>query len=397
MLRRSATLLLVSLAVLGFLAANTSASPLAPSSAHSSSSRSHSSASENISPTQTTTSSTSSTPTPSPYPQFPNANALLQQSLASHILTIIYTLFVGSQLVFLSQKLEKVTLGNMASIPLSGVVWIALLNNDMEPMPITPSSSTTGQMSSSGLGFPSIALIMPIHAFGICLSILALRIKYWRQISMLIMAGSGGLFLALTLVLLRQGLLIPHYFPNWILVIVCTALSMVGCIWGKSFVMISSPTFTGAFFIALGIDVVVHREGGALVGLKVFFDHSLSTALYQPEKSTQLIMGLSLVLALPAIYIHHQFSPRNEWPWAERRHHHHQTHNVQRYTYLTFSQLASTHSQTDADSDITPRRPRSAYHRVKKRDISVPLPYLPPRSHFSKDSAEYSPFDSQLR
>jgi hypothetical protein len=46
---------------------------------------------------------------------------LLQQSLASHILTIIYTLFVGIQLAFFSQKLGKVTLGNMASIPVSGI------------------------------------------------------------------------------------------------------------------------------------------------------------------------------------------------------------------------------------------------------------------------------------
>jgi len=384
---------LVLVLVITICAAAGYALPFAPSSTHSGSSRALSA----TSPTQSADSSSAPTPTntpPLPYPEFPDANTLLKQSLASHVLTILYTLFVGTQLAFLSQKFEKVTLGNIASIPLSGLVWIALLNNDMESMPSQPSVNAMKTTSNSGLGFPSIGLILPIHAFGICLSILALRIKGFRQAFMGIMAGSGGLFLALTLVLLREGLLIPLYFPNWILIIAGMAISEAVCIWSKSLIMIASPTLTGAFFIGLGIDIIVHRDGGALVGLKILFDHKLSTDLYQPEESTQLIMGLSMLLGILMIYIHHQFGPRNPWPWTER-HHQHSKHNVQRYTYLTFSQLARSHS--DMDSDIVPRRPKSVYHRVKKRDISVPLPYFPPRSHFSRESSEFSHFDSQIR
>lgn len=76
-----------------------------------------------------------------------------------------------------------------------------------------------------GLGFPSIALILPIHAFGICLSVIALRINHFRQFAMMLTAASGGLFLAIQIVLLRHDLLIPLYFPNWLLILAFTFTS----------------------------------------------------------------------------------------------------------------------------------------------------------------------------
>lgn len=168
-------------------------------------------------------------------------------------------------------------------------------------------------------------------------------------------------------------------------------------LWYKEFMMIMSPTLSGIFFLALGVDTGIHRKGGALMGLRVLFDHNVATEMYIPEKSTQLVIGLFFVVAAPIIYIHHRFGPKNEWPWTERRLHH-SKHLVQQYTYLTFSQLQRTGSRpSDVESDmlsslaLEPRQPKKIYHRsrVRKRDISVPLPFVTPTSHFIRYNTEF--------
>lgn len=80
-----------------------------------------------LSLSQTSSVVTSPLPFPSNYPppytqtQQSDASRYTHQSLVSHILTCVYTLLVGIQLLFTSQYLEMMTLGNVTSIYLSGI------------------------------------------------------------------------------------------------------------------------------------------------------------------------------------------------------------------------------------------------------------------------------------
>jgi hypothetical protein len=182
-----------------------------------------------------------------------------------------------------------------------------------------------------------------------------------------------------------------------------------------------------------------------LVGLKVLFDHRLSSvsshillrsrpyslnfytvplptreidpadhgafisSWVRIPRSAPAVFSTSSPSSFLLVYLHHRIGPRNEWPWIEPHSHSRRPssiHDVRRYTYHTFTQLAnaSTHTDMDMKRDvIIPRRPKSVYHRVKKRDISLPLPSpeFPPGSlgsqYFTRDRESSDFADSQSR
>jgi len=213
---------------------------------------------------------------------------------APMVLWLSFALTVGPFLALGGMRLWRITTALAIGLVFALCVWVVIVNvvnaEGLSDLVLTLITLTFFVLGSVGGLFKSCNL-----AGLTALSIL------------------GGMSVGMRLVLMREGLLLHPTGLNWIIIVVCAAVGFVVTLFRHRLGTALSCTFTGTFFLSLGIDLAVNRQNGVSRGLRHLLDGNGTHVLalrdipYEPPISTQILLSLSIFLALALAYVQFRF------------------------------------------------------------------------------------------
>lgn len=147
-------------------------------------------------------------------------------------------------------------------------------------------------MNSTGVP-DFLVFLLVLLLFGVGLGVGFLTVDY--AIGSVMLGAVGGLSVGMRIVLLREGLLVPLFFVNWIIVglfgllgsivvvtkermgVVRICLSLSYTTPGADLILIQQiigSSSAGTFLIGLGVDLFLNRQSGMSRGLRFLFDRN---------------------------------------------------------------------------------------------------------------------------
>ncbi|KAF9652815.1 hypothetical protein BDM02DRAFT_3258344 [Thelephora ganbajun] len=170
--------------------------------------------------------------------------------------------------------------------------------------------------------------------------------KFCRLAGLTALSILGGMSVGMRVVLMREGLLIHPTSLNWIIIVACAVAGFVVTLLRQRIGIALSCTFTGTFFLSLGIDLAANQQNSVSRGLRHLLDGNNAHVLalrnlpYKPPISTQITLSLSIGLALVMAYVQFRFfsdyleEPSRAQPFSQY-----------------FSSINSSHSTEKLDMD----------------------------------------------
>lgn len=210
------------------------------------------------------------------------------------VLWLSFGLSVGLFLTLGGMRLWRVTTAMAIGLVFSFCVWVAIVN----------------VMESEG---PSDILLALITLSSFVVGSLGGLFKFCRLAGLTALSILGGMSVGMRLVLMREGLLLHPTALNWIVIVVCAVAGFAATLLRQRMGIALSCTFTGTFLLSLGIDLVANQQKGVSRGLRHLLDgngaHSsgLSSIPYKPPVSTQVLLSVSIALALATAYVQFRF------------------------------------------------------------------------------------------
>jgi len=123
----------------------------------------------------------------------------------------------------------------------------------------------------------------------------------------------GGMSVGMRLVLMREGLLLRPTGLNWIVIVVCAVAGFVVTLLRQRIGIALSCTFTGTFLLLIGVDLASNQQKGVSNGLRHLLDGNSAHTLaltdmpYKPLIMTQILLSLSVAIALAMAYVQFLF------------------------------------------------------------------------------------------
>ncbi|KAJ7610885.1 hypothetical protein FB45DRAFT_844305 [Roridomyces roridus] len=212
---------------------------------------------------------------------------------------LIFCLTIGIPMALAGIRGWRLTTGVGIGLASSVCTWAAFINS----------------VDSSGVSdLPLTAIIIVFFCCGFALGIFEIA----RLGGITAIGIAGGLAFGIRIVLLRAGLIISStelYALNWGIVALCGVIGGLSLIWFQRYGLLFGCASIGTFLAALGIDLIMAKQSGMSMGLRLLFDRNSShiayllTNGYTPNLTTRIIiiasMGLTPILAL----IQHRLFP----------------------------------------------------------------------------------------
>ncbi|KLO14870.1 hypothetical protein SCHPADRAFT_939150 [Schizopora paradoxa] len=198
------------------------------------------------------------------------------------ILWILFGIFLGLPLAGAGIRLGRYSTGMGFGLLLTFLSWIAIINT----------------MSSNGI--PDLAVVLVLFLLFLCGFVGGFFAIDFR--SDVFLGLVGGASVAMRLVLLRDNLLIPVEFVNWLLIGLFGGLGFILSVFWQRLGVIFGTVSSGSFLVLIAIDSIVNQQDGLSRGLRLLFDknkaHVADIAIdgYYPLATTLAWTSVSLAL-----------------------------------------------------------------------------------------------------
>jgi hypothetical protein len=156
------------------------------------------------------------------------------------------------------------------------------------------------------------AVILVIFVFGFILGLFEIG----RLSGIALLGIIGGLAFGIRIILLRDNLLVPLFFVNWLVIAAFGAIGGLLIIFKQRVGITLGSASVGAFLFLLGIELAVNKQSGMSRGLRFLFDrndaHIADIAIhgYKATLTIQILIGVSLALTPILAYAQHRFFPQ---------------------------------------------------------------------------------------
>lgn len=215
---------------------------------------------------------------------------------APSILWLAFTLTGGFFLALVGLRGWRITLGVALGLVFAVSSWATAIN------------------SMGSVGLPDLALTL-ISLGSFCIGVALGAFEFSRIAGLAALGMSGGLSLGIRIVVIWSGFLMPALVVNWLLIAALGVLGLGVMVIRQRIGITLGCGLTGTFLVVLGVDLLVHRQTGMSLGLRLLFDHNsahrtvLLTNGYHPALSTQIMLSLSIALSPALAYAQHRFFP----------------------------------------------------------------------------------------
>ncbi|KAL5490057.1 hypothetical protein ACEPAI_4890 [Sanghuangporus weigelae] len=220
------------------------------------------------------------------------------------LLWIIFAFLLGVPLLTMGVRLGRFTSGVGLGLGLAVALWASVIN-------------TVGEGNISDLVILAIAVVLFLIGFVVGV----ITIDYF--VGVLALGAAGGMSVAMRAVLMREDLLVPIYYVNWILCGVFGAVGLFLAALTERWGVIIGSSSAGSFLVGLGVDLLINKQSGMSRGLRFLFDRNKSHLAdilgngYKPPMSTIVIMAVTLALIPIFSFAQHKIFPR---PFHKARH-----------------------------------------------------------------------------
>jgi hypothetical protein len=213
------------------------------------------------------------------------------------ILWIGSCFFVGTPLAVAGVRGWRLTTGAAIGLSTAVCAWAALINT----------------VNSTGISDIILtAVILVIFVFGFILGLFEIG----RLSGIALLGIIGGLAFGIRIILLRDNLLVPLFFVNWLVIAAFGAIGGLLIIFKQRVGITLGAASVGAFLFLLGIELAVNKQSGMSRGLRFLFDrndaHIADIAIhgYKATLTIQILIGVSLALTPILAYAQHRFFPQ---------------------------------------------------------------------------------------
>ncbi|KAL5532899.1 hypothetical protein ACEPAF_4673 [Sanghuangporus sanghuang] len=220
------------------------------------------------------------------------------------VLWIVFAFLIGFPLLTMGVRLGRFTSGVGLGLGLAVALWASVIN-------------TVSEGDISDIVILAIAVVLFLIGFIVGV----MTIEY--LVGVLALGAAGGMSLAMRAVLMREDLLVPIYYVNWILCSVFGAVGLFLALLTDRWGVIIGSSSAGSFLVGLGVDLLINKQSGISRGLRFLFDRNknhLADILgngYQPPISTIVIMAVTLALIPIFSFAQHKIFPQ---PFRKARH-----------------------------------------------------------------------------
>ncbi|KAI5122195.1 hypothetical protein M0805_002684 [Coniferiporia weirii] len=126
---------------------------------------------------------------------------------------------------------------------------------------------------------------------------------------------AGGISIGIRVMLMKNDLLIPIFYVNWLVCTACGVAGLLLVVWRERAGVIVGGSAAGSFLIGLGVDLLINKQSGMSRGLRYLFDRNSNHIVdimgtgYSPPISTQVIMGVTIASILVFGFLQHKLFP----------------------------------------------------------------------------------------
>lgn len=216
---------------------------------------------------------------------------------AAAIIWIVYCFAIGVPLAFTGIRLPRITTGAAVGFTATACLWAALINTE-----------SAKNLSDLVITLVPVCLFVPGFLFGF--------FNYGRLAGVILICIASGFSWGVRICLFRSDLLVREVYGDWL---IGTAFAFLNVLLIPHFERIAvaiASASVGTFFIGLAIDLIVEKQAGMSLGLRLLCDRNKAHYFnlvykgWKPSTATIIILAVSLAFIPLLAYGQHRLFPQ---------------------------------------------------------------------------------------